>query len=129
MSVSTYLPPSLTRISMSMTVSVCLYAPLLSNPYLYKYDCVCLSLRPLLSNPYLYKYDCVCLSLRPLLSNPYLYKYDCVCLSLRPPPPSLTRICISMTVSVCLYVSPPPLSNPYLYKYDCVCLSLRPPPL
>ena len=58
----------------------------------------------------------VCLYV-PLLSNPYQYKYDCVCLS-------LTRICISMTVSVCLYVS-----NPYLYKYDCVCLSLRPPPL
>ena len=74
-----------------MTVSVCLYVP------------------PPLSNPYQYKYDCVCLSLRlpPPLSNPYLYEYDCVCLSLRPP--SLTRICISMTVYVCLYVSPPPL--------------------
>ena len=41
----------------------------------------------------------------------YLDEYDCVCLSLRlpPPPSSLIRICISMTVSVCLYVSPPPL--------------------
>ena len=69
--------------------------------------CVCLYVSPPLSNPYMYKYDCVCLSLRPLLSNPYLYKYDCVCLSLRLPPLSLTRICISMTVSVCLYAPPP----------------------
>ena len=54
-----------------------------------------------------------------------------VCLYVSPPLSlysSLTRICISMTVSVCLYV--PLLSNPYLYKYDCVCLSLRlSPPL
>ena len=62
-----YAPPSLTRICISMTVSVCLYAPLLSNPYLYKYDCVCLSLRsPSLTRICISMTVCVCLYVPPL---------------------------------------------------------------
>ena len=71
----------------------------------------------------------VCLYVSPPLSNPYLYKYDCVCLSLRLPPPSLTRICISMTVSVCLYVSPLSLTRICISMTVSVCLYVSPPPL